>query len=80
MRDEPKQVVTVGGGVAEAGPALEPVRVEAAAADLHDRASQALRRKCVNPDLPGHRRRVVKGIVKAIQHDVQASVCGTGIG
>jgi hypothetical protein len=78
--DELEQVSAVDGGVTEAFPFPEPVRVQAAAADLHHRAGQALRRKRAHPDLPGHRRRVVEGVVEAARHDVQAGVRGTGIG
>lgn len=56
------------------------MRVEPAAADLHHRAGQALRRERVGSDLPRHRRRVVEGSVEAVRHDVQAGVRRTGVG
>ena len=64
----------------EAVTVTEPVRVEPAAADLHHRAVQALRRERAGADLPGHRRRVVEGIVEAVRHDVQAGIRRTRIG
>jgi hypothetical protein len=63
--DELEQVLAVDRGAAEAFSFPEPVRVEAAAADVHHRAGPALSAKRVSPDLPGHRRRVVEGIVEA---------------
>jgi hypothetical protein len=41
------------------------VRVQAAAADFHHRARQALRGERGYSKLPGHRRRVVKSVVEA---------------
>lgn len=65
MVDELEQVLAVDGRVAEAFPFPEPVRVQAATADLHHRAGQAFPRKRVDSDLSGHRSRVVKGVVEA---------------
>jgi hypothetical protein len=65
VRDELQQVITVDRRVPEAFPVAEPVRVQAATADLHHRADLALRRQGVGADLPGNRCRVVKGVVKA---------------
>jgi hypothetical protein len=78
--DELEQVLAVDGGVAEAFSFPEPVRVQAAAADIHHRAGPALSAKRVRPDLPGYRCRVVKRAVEAAGRDVQAHVGGTGIG
>ncbi len=64
----------------EALPLAEPVRIQAAAADLHHRTFLALRRQGVGADLPGDRCRVVKDVVEAAGHDVEAGVGGTGIG
>ena len=66
--------------MAEAIPVPEPMRVQAAAADLHHGAGVALERQCVGTQLPGHRRRMVEGVVEATRHDVQACVGGTRIG
>lgn len=80
MTDELKQVLAVDGGVAEPFTCPEPVRVQAAAADIHHRAGPALRGQRVHPDLPGHRRRMVKRVVEAARHDVKSRVRGTGVG
>jgi hypothetical protein len=48
----------------EAFPFLEPVRVQAAAADIHHRACQALRGERARSKLSGHRRRVLKSVVE----------------
>jgi hypothetical protein len=66
--------------VTEAFSVQEPVRVQSAAADVHHRTGLAARRERVGTDLPGYRRRVIKGVVEAIRHDVQARVGGAGIG
>jgi hypothetical protein len=50
----------------EAFPVPVPVRVQPAAADLHHRACQALRRERLGTDLPGYRGRVVKGVVEGV--------------
>lgn len=79
MRDELQQVGTVDGAVAEAGPLPVPVRVQAAAADLHRRAFQAFRSQGSGPDLPGHSGGVVECVVEAVRKDMQTSVGSTGI-
>jgi hypothetical protein len=63
--NEPEQILAVDGGIAEAFSCQETVRVQATAADLHDRASPADRRERFGTDLPGHRRRMVKRVVEA---------------
>jgi hypothetical protein len=78
--DEQPQVVAVDGGVTEAVSFHEPVRVQAAAADPHHRALQARLGKRVKPDLPGHSRRVIEGVVEAVRHDFEAGVGGALIG
>lgn len=65
MRDELEQVAAVHGAVAEAGSPPEPVRVQAAAADVPDLALQAFRREGSAADLPGDRRRVIERVIKA---------------
>jgi hypothetical protein len=80
MRDELEQVITVDRGVPEALPVAEPVRVQAAAADLHHRTFLALRGQGVGADLPGDRCRMVEDVVEAAGHDVKAGVGGTRIG
>jgi hypothetical protein len=65
VSDEAEQVRTVDGGIAETVPGFIPVRVQAAAADLHHRAGTALRRERFGADLPGHRRRMVEDVVEA---------------
>jgi hypothetical protein len=64
--DELKQVLAVHRGVAEAFSRQETVRVQAATADFHHRAGLAQRRERLGTDLPGHRRRMVKGVVEAV--------------
>ena len=49
MRDEPQKVGAVDRGVTEACPAPVPVRVKAAAADLHHLAGPALLRQGAAP-------------------------------
>jgi hypothetical protein len=80
VRDELDEVSAVDRGVPEAVPVPEPVRVQAAAADVHHRAGTALGRQRIDADLPGHRRRVVKRVVEAARHDVKAEIGGAGIG
>ena len=79
MGDDLAQVLAVDGGVTKALTVTESVRIKAAAANLHDLAFRALLRQRVNPDLPGHRRGMVKGVVEVARHDIQASVGRTGI-
>jgi hypothetical protein len=79
MRNEFQQVAAVDGGVQEAVPRLEAVRVQATTADLHHRAAQALRRKSTEADLPRNGGRVLKSAVEAICHDVQAGIGSAGI-
>jgi len=64
--DEPEQVVAVHRGVAEAGSLPVPVRVEAAAADLHQLAVQALRRQGRRADLARDRGGVRQRLVEAV--------------
>jgi hypothetical protein len=78
--NEAEQVLAVHGGIAETFSRQEAMRVQATAADLHHRAGLAERRERFRADLPGHRRRMVKGVVEAVRHDVQAGVGGTGVG
>jgi len=78
--NELEQILAIDGGMAEAFSCKEAVRVQAAAADLHDRAGLAERRERFGADLPGHRRRMVKGVVEAARHDVQPCVGGTRVG
>jgi hypothetical protein len=80
VRDELEQVLAVDGGVAEALPIPEPVRVQAATADPHHRAGETLRRQRAGTHLPGHCGRVVEDAVEAARHDIQASVSGARIG
>ena len=80
MRDEPQQVGAVDGGITEAFSAPVPVRVKAAAADLHHLAGPALLGQGVDADLPGDRRGMVQRVVEAAGGDVQAGVGGAGIG
>lgn len=80
MGDELEQVLTVDGGVTEPFPHAEPVRVQATAADFHHRAVPALRRERAGAELPRHRRRVVKHVVEAARHDVQAGAGRAWIG
>jgi hypothetical protein len=80
VADEPEQVLAVDRGITEAFPLPEPVRVQAAAADIHHRALQALGGERAGADLPGHRRRVLKRVVKTTRHDVQAHVGGARVG
>jgi hypothetical protein len=77
--DEVEQVCAIYGGVAEAFPSAEPVRVQAAAADLPRLAGLALIRQGSRANLPGNRRRMVKGLIEAARHDVQPGVGGAGI-
>jgi tetratricopeptide (TPR) repeat protein len=65
VRDQLEQVRTINRGIHEPLPLPEPVRVQTATADAHLRAGPALPRKRLGTDLPGHRRRVVKGVVEA---------------
>jgi len=78
--DERQQVVTVDRAVTEPGTQPEPVRVQAATADLHHLAVPAPRRQSVGADLPGDRGRVVEGVVEAVGRHIQAGVGGTWIG
>jgi hypothetical protein len=78
--DELEQVLAVDGGVTEALPFPEPVRIEATAADLYYRAVLAIQCERVHPDLPGHRSRMVEDVVEAVRQHVQAGVGGAGIG
>jgi hypothetical protein len=80
MRNELQKVGAVHRGVAEACSAPVPVRVEATTADLHHLAGPALLRQGTCANLPGHRGWVVQRVVEAAGGDVQASVCGAGIG
>jgi hypothetical protein len=80
MRDLLEQILAVHARIPEAVAVKKPMRVEAAPADLHDRAGPALRTERVSADLPGHRRRVVKGVVEAGRHDFEAGVGCAWIG
>jgi hypothetical protein len=80
MGNQPEQVLAVHGGIAEALSRQETVRVQATAADLHHRAGLAQRRERFRANLPGHCRRMVKGVVEAVRHDVQAGVGGARVG
>jgi hypothetical protein len=74
VRDERQQVIAVDGGVTEPLTVPVPVRVQAATADLQHRAGLALRCERVDPDLPGHRRRVVEGVVEAARFNERRSM------
>jgi hypothetical protein len=80
MRDQLEQVIAVDRGMAEALVVQEPVRIKAAAADLHDRAGQALGSERVHADLPGHCCRVVKRVIEAARPDGESGVGGAWIG
>jgi hypothetical protein len=80
VSDEPEQVLTVDRGITEAFPFPEPVRIQAAAADFHHRAGQALGGQRTDSELPGHRCRVLESAVEPAGHDIQAQVGGTGVG
>jgi len=80
VRDEPPQVGAIDRGIAESCSAPVPVRVQAAAADLHHRAGPALLGQGVDADLPGDRGGMFQGVVEAAGVDVQADVRGAGIG
>ena len=80
MSDEPQQVRAVDRGVTETRPIAVPVRIEAAAADLHHRAGPALGGQGIGSHLPGHCGGMVERGVEAAGENVQARVGGTGIG
>jgi hypothetical protein len=79
VRDEREKVVAIYGAVAEAGSLLVPVRVEAAAADLHYLTVQALRSQGSGADLPSDRGGVFQRVVEAAREYVQAGVGSAGI-
>ena len=80
VRDELEQVAAVDGAVAEAGSALEPVRVQAATADVPDLALQALWSQGSGADLSGDRRRVIKRVIKAARGDVRPGIGSAWVG
>jgi hypothetical protein len=80
VRDKPQQVGAIDRGIAESRSAPVPVRVKAAAADLHHRAGPALLGQGVDADLPGDRGGMFQGIIEAAGVNVQAGVRGAGIG
>lgn len=63
----------------EARSLAETVRVEAAAAYVHDRATLALRGKRGRPYLTGYRGRMVQGGVEVVRHHIQADVGRAGV-
>jgi hypothetical protein len=79
VRDEPEKVVAIYGAVAEASSLLVPVRVEAAAADLHYLTAQALRSQGSGTDLPGDRGGVLQRVIEAAREHVQTGVGSAGI-
>ena len=80
MGDEPYQVLAIDRRVAEALSFTVPVRIKAAAADLHDRAGPALSRQGIGTDLPGDGGRMIQRGVEGVGDDMQPGVGGTGIG
>src|SRR5690242_21755786 len=60
--------------MAETRPALETMRVEAAAADTQHRTLLALHGQGVDTDLPGHRGRMAEGRVEGVGADVQSGL------
>src|SRR5690349_16230659 len=80
MRDELQEVSAIDRGIAEPFATPVPVRVKAAAANLHYLAGLALRGQGADADLPGDRRGMFQCVVEAAGADVQAGVGSTGIG
>lgn len=80
VRDEPEQVGAIDRGIAESCSAPVPVRVKAAAADLHHLAGPALLGQGADTHLPGDRGGMFQGVVEAARVDVQAGVRGARIG
>lgn len=79
MRYEPQEVRAIDRGIPEALATPIPVRVEAAAADLHDRAGPALLGQGADADLPGDRGGMFQCVIEAAGAHVQAGVGGAGI-
>ena len=80
MCDEPQQVSAIDRGITEACSAPVPVRVKAAATDLHHLAGPALLGQGADADLPGDRGGMFQCVVEAAGRDVQAGVRSAGIG
>lgn len=55
------------------------MRVQAAAADPHDRAGLALGRQCVAAKLPGDRGGMHERVIEGTGHDVQTGIGRAGI-
>jgi hypothetical protein len=64
VRDQLEQVIAVDGGMAESLAVPEAVRIQAAAADLHNGAGHALGGERFHADLPGHRGGVVQCVIE----------------
>ena len=80
MHDEPQEVGAIDRRIAETFATPVPVRVKAAAANLHDLAGPALLGQGAGADLPGDRRGMFQCVVEAAEVDVQAGVGCPGIG
>lgn len=63
--DELEQVAAVHGAVAEACSPPEPVRVQAATADVPNLALETVWRQGSTADLPGDRGRVIERVIEA---------------
>jgi hypothetical protein len=69
VRNQPDQVGAVDRRIPESVAGPVAMRVEAAAADVHDRTGSALRRQGIGTDLPGHCRRMLqRGIERIGRH------------
>jgi len=70
VADQADQVGAVDRRIAESGTAAIAMRVQAAAADLHDWAGLALGRQCVGAKLPGDRGGMRERVIEGTGHDV----------